>query len=160
VIAAALIAAALITAALITAALITAGLVAAAVVTAALVAAAVVTAGLLAGHLVPAAQRLVVTASIPAPPVATLGLARRSLARRSLARRSLTRLGVLTRALRRAARLLGFGLVSGSLLSCARLGRGLLRPAVRPVGHGCLVETELLPSSVRTDPAARAGAQA
>jgi hypothetical protein len=45
------------------------------------------------------------------------------------------------------------------LLSFSWLGRGLLGPAVRPVGHGRLVKTELLPGSVHADPALRAGAQ-
>ncbi len=56
--------------------------------------------------------------------------------------------------------LLTGGLLTGSLLRCARLSRGLLSPTVRPVGHGRLVEAELLPGSVRADPAARAGTQA
>src|SRR5208337_514194 len=139
-------------AATVTAAVITAGLLAAALVPAALIAAAVVTAGL-AGRLVPAARRLVVAAPVPAAPVTALRLAWRGFV-------PYTRLGVFTRALRRAARLLGSRRLGGNLLSCGLLGRGLLGRAVRPVGHGCLVEAELLPGSVRADPAGRAGAQA
>jgi len=147
----------------IAAALVPAALVPAALVPAPAVTASAVTAGLLAGRLVPAARRLVVAAPVPAPPVTALRLARRGLV-------PYTRLGVLTRVLRRGARLLssgllssgllGSGLLSGSLLRCARLSRRLLCPAVRPVGRGRLVEAELLPSSVRADPAARAGTQA
>ena len=100
----------MIAAALVPAALVAAALVTAALVPAALIASAVVAAGLLAGSLVPAARRLVVAAPVPAPPVTALRLARRGLV-------PYTRLGVLTRALRRGARLLGSGLLSGSLLS-------------------------------------------
>ena len=160
---AALIAAALVPAALIAAALVPAALIAARLVPAALIASAVVAAGLLTGHLVPAARRLVVAAPVPAPPVTALRLARPALV-------PCTRLGVLTRALRWATRLLGSGLLSGGLLSsgrlsggllsCGRLSGGLLGLAIRPVGHGRLVEAELLPPSIRADPAARAGAQA
>ena len=137
------------------AALLAAALLAAGLVPAALLAAAVVAAGLLAGPLVPAARRLVVTAPGPATPVTAL----------RLARGSLTQLGVLACALRRAARLLGSGLLSGSLLSRCLLSwwllsRCLLGLAVGPVGHGRLVEAELLPGSVGADPAAGAGAQA
>jgi hypothetical protein len=45
------------------------------------------------------------------------------------------------------------------LLGFSWLGRGLLGPAVRPVGHGRLVKAELLAGSVRADPAVRADAQ-
>ena len=124
-------------------------------IAAALVTAALVPAGLLAGSLVPTARRLVVAAPVPAPPVTALRIARRGLV-------PYTRLGILTRALRRGARLLGSGLLTGSLLT-GGLSRGLLRcgllsPAVRPVGRGRLVEAELLPGPVRADPAMRASA--
>src|SRR5260370_367649 len=102
---------------------------------AARVAAALVTAGLLTGRLVPAAGRLVLTTPVPAPAVATL----------RLARRGLPRLSLLASALRRAARL---------------LGTGLLGPAVRPFSHGRLVEAELLPGFFLADPATPTGAQA
>ena len=160
---AALIAAALIAAALIAAALVPAALIAARLVPAALIASAVVAAGLLTGHLVPAARRLVVAAPVPAPPVTALRLARPGFV-------SDTRLGVLTRALGWATRLLGSGLLGSSLLgsgrlsggrlSCGRLSGSLLGLAIRPVGHGRLVEAELLPPSIRADPVARTGAQA
>ena len=127
----------------------------AALVPAALIATAVVAAGLFAGSLVPTARRLVVAAPVPAPPVTALRLARRGLV-------PYTRLGILTRVLRRAARLLGSGLLSGSLLSGSLLtgglsrgllSCGLLSPAVRPVRRSRLVEAELLPGPVRADPA-------
>jgi hypothetical protein len=159
---------ALIAARLVPTTLVPGALIAVRLVPAALIASAVVAAGLLTGHLVPAARRLVVAAPVPAPPVTTLRLARPGLVPE-------TRLGVLTRALGWATRLLGSGLLgsgllsggllsggllSGGLLSCARLSGGLLGLAIRPVGHGRLVEAELLPPSVRADPVARAGAQA
>jgi hypothetical protein len=158
VITAALVPTTLIAAALIATRLVPAGLLAGYLVPAALIASALVAAGLLAGYLVPAARRLVVAAPVPAPPVTALRLARPGLVPD-------TRLGILTRALRRAARLLSFslliaGLLSRSLLSRGLLSGGLLGPAIRPVGHGRLVEAELLPRCVRADPAARAGAQA
>ena len=37
---------------------------------------------------------------------------------------------------------------------------GLLSPAVRPVGHGLVIEAELLPGCVRTDATARGVAEA
>ena len=102
----------MITAALVPTTLVPAALIAARLVPAALVASAVVAAGLLTGHLVPAARRLVVAAPVPAPPVTALGLARPGLV-------SDTRLGVLTRALGWATRLLGSGLLGSGLLSGA-----------------------------------------
>jgi hypothetical protein len=172
-IAAALIAARLIPAALVPTTLVPAALIAARLIPAALIASAVVAAGLLTGHLVPAARRLVVAAPVPAPPVTALRLARPALVPD-------TRLGIFTRALGWATRLLGSGLLgsgllgsgllgsgllscgrlSGGLLSCGLLSGSLLGLASRPVGHGRLVEAELLPPSVRADPVAHAGAQA
>jgi hypothetical protein len=153
-----LVPAALIAARLVPTTLVPAALIAARLVPTALIASAVVAAGLLTGHLVPAALRLVVAAPVPAPPVTALRLARPALVPD-------TRLGVLTRALGWATRLLGSGLLGSGLLgsgllSCDLLSGSLLGLAIRPVGHGRLVEAELLSPSVRADPVARAGAQA
>ena len=168
---AATVAPAVITAALVPTTLVPAALIAARLFPTTLIASAVVAAGLLTGHLVPAALRLVVAAPVPAPPVTALRLARTALVPD-------TRLGVLTHTLGWAtlllgSGLLGSGLLSGGLLSCGLLGSGLLGSgllscdllsgsllglAIRPVGHGRLVEAELLSPSVRADPVARAGA--
>jgi hypothetical protein len=148
-----LVPAALIAARLVPTTLVPAALIAARLVPTALIASAVVAAGLLTGHLVPAALRLVVAAPVPAPPVTALRLARPALVPD-------TRLGVLTHALGWATRLLGSGLLGSGLLSCGLLSGSLLGLAIRPVGHGRLVEAELLPPSVRADPVPRAGAQA
>jgi hypothetical protein len=153
-----LVPAALIAARLVPTTLVPAALIAARLVPTALIASAVVAAGLLTGHLVPAALRLILAAPVPAPPVTALRLARPALVPD-------TRLGVLTHALGWATRLLGSGLLGSGLLgsgllSCGLLSGSLLGLAIRPVGHGRLVEAELLPPSVRADPVPRAGAQA
>jgi len=153
-----LVPAALIAARLVPTTLVPAALIAARLVPTTLIASAVVAAGLLTGHLVPAALRLILAAPVPAPPVTALRLARPALVPD-------TRLGVLTHALGWATRLLGSGLLGSGLLgsgllSCGLLSGSLLGLAIRPVGHGRLVEAELLPPSVRADPVPRAGAQA
>jgi hypothetical protein len=151
--------------------LVAAAVLAAAVLIAAVAAAPIaggpVAAGPVAG-LVTAARGLVVAAPVPAPPVAALGVAAHGLV-------PCTRLGVLAAALRRATGVLGTGrlgrsLLRWGLLSRSLLGRGLLSrsrlspgprgPSGRPAGRGRLVKAELLPGSVRADPAVRAAADA
>ena len=144
-----MVAAAVVAAVLLTAALVTAAVVPAALVTTALVTAAVFTSALVAAALVAAARGLLVTAGIPAPPVIALGFAGRGFAR----------LAVFPYTLRRTT-CLGRSLLGRCWLGCPLLTGGLLGLAVRPVGHGLVIEAELLPGCVRTDTTVRSVAEA
>ena len=139
----------MVAAAVVAAVLLTAALVTAAVFTSALVASALVASALVASALVAAARGLLVTAGIPAPPVIALGFAGRGFAR----------LAVFPYTLRRTT-CLGRSLLGRCWLGCRLLTGGLLGLAVRPVGHGLVIEAELLPGCVRTDTTVRSVAEA